>query len=345
MGWLLGKAPLGQGQGGGVGAYGAQPVAGTLVGVTWATDGNGRGYNTPAVGSELLTNGSMEAGSPPSSWTGAGAGLSIASVTDERTGGAGTKALAATYSANAQRVYQQFTATTAQWVQVRFWAKKMSGPLDTFIFQIREANVSGVLTVEVGEITLTSEWQEFVMAARCFTANPFVVFRSPNGLVSPQVVRVDDVSVEPLTLASLFATVDAGVANATPRANVWSNEFNDDYRVPAGAVANLDDPGAPANFVLAYHDTVVFRATKCVAGVYTSLVAEATAYVQGAAVEIRNPSTNTYRFYYNGAQVGTDQTVSDAGIVSNTHYGAFSTYSGVKISRFTVNSKAYAFPA
>ena len=37
-------------------------------GATWALDGSGRAYNTPTLGSELLTNRSMEAGSPPSNW-------------------------------------------------------------------------------------------------------------------------------------------------------------------------------------------------------------------------------------------------------------------------------------
>jgi len=344
-GWLLGKAPLGQGQGGGVGAYGAQPVAGTLVGATWATDGSGRGFNAPTAGSELLTNGSMEAGSPPSNWTVAGTDATITSVTDERTGGAGTKAIEATWNNNARRFHQQFTATTAQWVQVVCWGKKMSGPLDSFIFQIRESDNSGVLTIASPGVGLDATWQQFHMIARMLTANPYVVFRSPNDLAGvAQVLRFDDVSAKPLSLASLFATVDAGIANATPRANIWANEFNDDFRVPAGVVANLDDPDSPANFVLAYHDTSLFRVVKCVGGVYTVLIDTALAYVQGAAVEIRRPTGNTYRFYYNGAQVGTDQTVSDAGIVSNTHYGAFSTYSGVKISRFTIDSRAYAFP-
>ena len=44
---------------------------------------------------------------------------------------------------------------------------------------------------------------------------------------------------------------------------------------------------------------------------------------------------NNVSAYYNGTQVGTTQTVSDAGIVSNTRHGLFSTYAANTFAGYT----------
>ncbi len=88
---------------------------------------------------------------------------------------------------------------------------------------------------------------------------------------------------------------------------------------------NLDSAGSPANFVIAYHDGVTCKLEKCVAGTYTSLISVTTTYVAGAILTVRRQG-NAVRLYYNNALIGTEQTVSDAGIVSNTLHGTFSTY-------------------
>ena len=42
---------------------------------------------------------------------------------------------------------------------------------------------------------------------------------------------------------------------------------------------------------------------------------------------------------YNGAAVGTQQTITDAGIIDNTYHGCFSTYEGNTFSHFDVRPR------
>jgi hypothetical protein len=104
----------------------------------------------------------------------------------------------------------------------------------------------------------------------------------------------------------------------------------------AGVVCNLDSASSPANFVLASHSGTNAILEKCVAGTYTTLISITATYVAGAFVEVRRiAGTNTWQLWYNGVQRGTDQTISDAGIVSNTLHGYFNSYAGNEVSGFS----------
>ena len=108
-------------------------------------------------------------------------------------------------------------------------------------------------------------------------------------------------------------------------------------------VSLLDSVASPANFLLAYHDGATVKFEKCVGGTYTNLVSISVAFSAGAQLEIRRPSGNTFQVWYNGSQIGTDQTVNDAGIISNTRYGLFSTYDGNTVSEFSLGGTRIPF--
>jgi len=74
---------------------------------------------------------------------------------------------------------------------------------------------------------------------------------------------------------------------------------------------------------------------KNVAGTYTTVQSTAVTYSAGATLRVIKDGTK-YRVYYNNALVGTEQTISDAGIISNTKHGLFSTYSGNTFDNFTL---------
>ena len=98
----------------------------------------------------------------------------------------------------------------------------------------------------------------------------------------------------------------------------------------AGVVTNLDDAATPANFLLAYHNGTNAILDKCVAGTYTNLISAAATYSAGATLRLITYTSGgnlLARLYYNNALIGTEQTISDAGIKSNTIHGLFSTYS------------------
>ncbi len=131
---------------------------------------------------------------------------------------------------------------------------------------------------------------------------------------------IDNVSLKQLTLSELFATRNFGRSDVQVAAKLTLTANN-----PCGLVLNLDSTSAPANFVYVEHQGTNLRASKCVAGVYTELVTAAATYVAGAPIRVTKSGT-TYKFYYNDVQIGTDQTVSDAGIIGNTWHGMMNTY-------------------
>ncbi len=99
----------------------------------------------------------------------------------------------------------------------------------------------------------------------------------------------------------------------------------------------VDDPANPQNFIISYLDGAGnLKTDKCVGGTYTAIagLTGAITYVAGQRPRIVC-SGNNVSAYYNGTQVGTTQTVSDAGIVSNKNHGLFSTYAANTFTGYT----------
>jgi hypothetical protein len=137
--------------------------------------------------------------------------------------------------------------------------------------------------------------------------------------------------VKPLTLSELFATVPySAISDLICYANLTVTAGTQ-----AGVVICLDDEGAPANFLIAYHNGTNAVLEKCVAGTYTTLVSVAAAYVADKTIAVIKHGTSV-TLYYNYVLIGTTQTVSDAGIISNTKHGIFSTYVDNRIDYFRV---------
>lgn len=83
-------------------------------------------YNTS--GSDLLTNGSMASGDPPSSWTASGT-ATAASETANRTNSGGTTCLKLTAGAATDYVYQDITTVAGTRYRLRFYYKNTAGDL------------------------------------------------------------------------------------------------------------------------------------------------------------------------------------------------------------------------
>lgn len=274
----------------------------------------------PVLGAELLANGDMETGDPPSNWTANGS-ATLSSVADERTGGSGAAAMnIARGAASSVAAIQTPTIAANAWVFATAWIKNVNA-----------VNVSLQLALGTNSdsalVTATSWTQVFVVHRQSSSNQVRCVVGGANGTQG----RFDDYSAKPLTLSSLFSTKSYPLTHTVTTANVTVTTGT-----RAGVVANLDNPTSPANFVFASHDGTTARLTKCVGGTYTDLVSDAATYVAGATIEIRRlASTNTYQLWYNGSQIGTNQTISDAGIVSNILYGYFNTYAGNSLSGFS----------
>lgn len=150
------------------------------------------------------------------------------------------------------------------------------------------------------------------------------------GLAGAGDYTIDNVYFRPITLASMFSTRPYSThVTVKAQATIVAG-------TRAGVVCNLDSASSPANFVIASHDGTTARLTVCVAGTYTEKIATTVAYSAGAYVEIRRlAGTNTYQLWYAGAQVGADQTIADATVISNTLAGYFQTYAGNTLTGFS----------
>lgn len=141
-------------------------------------------------------------------------------------------------------------------------------------------------------------------------------------------------SVKKFTLASVFGDVnDPGYNNREVSIEIDTTPGG----AQAGVVVCLDSESSPANFILGTHDGGRVRLDKVVAGTRTSLIDTAVAFSASAELAVIKDGTSV-KLYYNGVQRGTTQTVSDAGIISNTKHGAFSLDSGIGLSNLTIQA-------
>jgi hypothetical protein len=146
------------------------------------------------------------------------------------------------------------------------------------------------------------------------------VYQIKRNAGASQSLYLDSVACKLLTLATLFCTRDLSVSNVSVSAGIYRAASHQ-----AGLILNLDSATTPQNYVLCYLDGSGYaRLEKVVGGVYSSVLAVAVTYVAGALLECRKYDTG-YTLTYNGSAVGSVQTISDAGIVSNTLHGLFST--------------------
>jgi hypothetical protein len=152
----------------------------------------------------------------------------------------------------------------------------------------------------------------------------------------------DNITRKPLTLSSLFSTVNISTSNVVASVALTSTAATE-----AGLILNLDSPSSPSNFILAYHDGINIHLIKVVAGTYSSLINTAATYSAGSSLQVtttRSGDNLLIDVKYNGSTVGTQQTISDAGIVNNTNIGLFSTYTANAFDNFYVISNTQNTP-
>ncbi len=267
--------------------------------------------NTPAVGAELLTNGNMETGNPPTAWV-AGGGATLAGAADERTGGAGAQSLSITNGAtNYGLAASTSTSTAGVWYRLTGWLKKVTADIN---LRLNSSSIS---------MTLTSAgtWTSVTGTGRATDVGSVVAENQNNTL--GLAARADDVSLKALTLASLLDLK----ADASP-----NGVFDGVVTVAAGlqgGIAAVDSNTTPANGWFAYHDGTNAYLDKLVAGTWTSVISAAAAYSAGATVRVvRNG--NNFALYYNAAIVGSTSAIN--GLPTLTQFGGFRTDTSVTVA-------------
>ena len=142
---------------------------------------------------------------------------------------------------------------------------------------------------------------------------------------------LDNLKLYQLTSSDLFASIAmpmpatfdmkaaATGALASTQAGVW-----------------VGDGANPTNYIMATCERAKVALWKKVGSTISVVYSTNTAYVAGALIELRRTAATTYQLWYNGSQIGTNQTISDAGLLACTHVGLYSTRSDTTFANFSI---------
>jgi len=299
---------------------------------TWQIDGSGRAYNTPTLGGELLTDGGFEnwtSATDLTSWDEFVAGTSTVNRESSIVHG-GTYACRLDISAGGDlaQIARLGGTIAGGWYRSSVWVRS----------DLATQFVVGLAGVAEIFLSTGTTWAEKASVHRASGANSYLLGRV-SGISNGRTIYLDDATLKNITFATTVATVAGSAANQTASAKIHTLTTG----TQAGVVSLLDSDSNPQNFLIAYHDGTNVRLEKCVSGVYTQLISTAVTFVSNSQIEIRRPSGNTFQLWYNGTQRGTDQTISDSGIINNNLYGLFSTYSGNLISDVSLGGVVIPF--
>jgi len=259
----------------------------------------------PTVGpGELLTNGNMETGDPPTSWA-AQVSATLDGVADERTGGAGSQSLDVAHGGASNPWASQAIVTAAgTWYRLSSWLKQNTAPAKQYLMQ-----TAGLASLASG-LPISGAWTNQSINGRAVDASTTVGFFAITATLG-QSARFDDASMMALTTLTTLAG-DAG-----------TKELIADF-APATVSAGYQGGGeccASADglyYLRAWIDRTAgtVNLLKNVNGTQTVLVSSATGVVYSAAGQVRivicapaGLATASVAVYYQGVIIGTVQTV------------------------------------
>jgi len=273
------------------------------------------------LGPELLSNGNMESGDPPTAWTAANGGVTSGAA-DERPGGVGVQSLRVTNSAaDTGRATQIIVIPASTWLLVSGYLRNGTGGAELYVANIN--NNTPIMTVN----GLGGGWVGPLYLSGITDGNITVICKVTTSTVG-HTGQWDDLSVRAIDNRSLFTTPASVIGDLTISADVtiygW---LGVSPKLQAGVFCSLDSLSLPRNYVSAYVDGTRAHLIKVVNGLYSNVISAVVAYAAGKTISIVKSGT-TYQLFYDGTQVGVDSTIADAGIVNNTWCGKFSTYPG-----------------
>lgn len=278
----------------------------------------------PILGENIIGNPGFETGDPPTGWTASNAST-LSRVAGARTSGGGSYLLSALRGTNDVVVGRTTTVVVGDWFHSECWVKAPNGTIGIAL----QGSPGGF--VSVAEAT---DWVKVVHTGRAAATSLVLRLQLSS---TTDAGLFDDAALQKLTLSSLFRTENTGSPNVD--VSVPYTRGGASVVQQAGVVGRLDSAASPANFIIAHitHPAVSnnFRLEKCVGGTYTGLISATVTYVAGAPLRLVCSGTDVSA-YYNGTQVGTTQTVSNAGIVDNTLHGLFSTSANVKFGKVSM---------
>lgn len=286
-----------------------------LWGATWDTDVDGRAFNTPAAGAELVTNGSL---SSATGWT-AEVGVAISGGVASYNGTQANKS-----------IYQIPPLTSGAWYRTQF---DVTAYTQGRIYSELGTSLPGSVGIDRTAIGAN-------LIDTAIAGGTYIAVRSNTQSGNNPILSVDNVSCKEIKPTSFLAYKLSTASNHIVTARIYSLSTG----VLAGCFALVDNPHYPQNGIFAYHNGIGVTMRKLVAGVWTTTVALVTvAFASDADVEIRPLGSNQFDLYYGGTKRGSTATINDAGIISNLHYGLWATDAAAKFTRCTVNGEVLTF--
>jgi hypothetical protein len=256
----------------------------------------------------------METGDPPTGWNLNGAGATVAANADAH---GGTQSALVTRGASAYVLYRDSEATSVGvWYALTGWTHNVDATSIQYFLQ-------GGATEVTGAPNSDTSWVQSAVTARA-TAIAMPVNCIINGAVGKQGMY-DDISLKPLTLASLFSSVtDAKTSDALIDVKVAALTSG----TQAGLVVRLDSATSPANFVICYFNgagSVVVD--ECVAGTYTNIMAAVVkAFTAGDTLRVSAIGTALRIYHVTAAGVATLLGTATTAVATGNRFGLFSTF-------------------
>lgn len=285
---------------------------------TW-TIGAASATNAPNPGSELLTNGDFAnwTADNPDNWTVVGESGNDPEVSEvgsgEAHGGSGTGAanFFNTSTANQPTILQS-AGVVGNWYAHEVDISSLT---------------NGDMRVESGGTnSLTMASVATHRRSLRQTDNSIFILRV---IGDPVDITADSYSVKQLALNELITVQDVGASDVIAASKIAAHT----YGTLAGLAVCVDDHDNPQNMVIVSHNGVQVVVEKRVAGTWSSVSSTVAAFSASAELRVEK-SGSTFEIYYNGSLIKTD-TISDAGIISNTQHGLFSTYSANTLTDFS----------
>lgn len=302
-------------------------------GVTWIEPGSsawgissGEATNTPPGGGELLTDGDMEA-DPATNWDAVGDAV-LNNYAEERAGGSGSQSLEIEKGVGGSDnpfARQTPTVTAGNWSLVTGWFKNIDSSNGARI------RLTNSVTNDTSYVSATSWTFKAATVAQLTTGTLVRLYCASTGADGTSVLA-DDFSLQELSVNDCIAAYDYGAADVQV-----SVDLTIPYDTHAGLVLNLDSTSTPANYVLVTHNGTTgddVEVWKCVGGTLSRVSTTAASYSAGATLRARRDGNSVW-VYYNDTYI-TKATISDAGILSGTIHGMFSTYVANTLDNFTL---------
>lgn len=294
-----------------------------LAGSTWAVVG-GKAVNTPTGGSNLLTDPGLEATYTAGKCDTLSKFGTPATMSESADAHGGSKAQL--FQAGATDTYLNWafvSGVVGQWYRHRIYGKRTveSGVAAAYAY----LSQAGALPDANPRMAISSVNYERYGTSLISTSANVVFPYAARGGSSGDTVIVDDgefVALDFATVVALAAPTQADIIVKTQLDTLTEDALQ-------GLVVRASTQANPANaiFVFArrdylYPNGLTISVVKKIGTTYTSVMAETVVNpaVADAWFEVRTNS-DTVQVFYNGVQVGSDLTVSDAELVPNKCHG------------------------